>query len=185
MMSKKNLSGGLLAAALVFGTAPAAENDCCSCKVRGAKTFADKRLPCLFDYPETWSAVAGSDGALVSGIATPASCDTICPNGTPAMTMSFGDTPDSNADTMEQIWRQIMPVVGSGRCGEGTVTFFSPPGSDASSLIGGVKFYVSLGGKKYGGAATFTCGEPGGWLELQKLFVDSFRGNPESSFAAN
>jgi len=179
---QKSLTGGLLAAMLAFVTASAEESQCCSCAVGSTETFADARLPCLFDHPEPWSAVVGDDGALVSAVAGPEACETICPGGAPAMTVSFGTTPDSNADTMEQIWKQVMPVVGNGRCGDGTVTFLSPPGAETTSPIGGVKFYVSIGGEKYGGAATFTCGQPGGWLVLQKLFIDSFRGNPESTF---
>ncbi len=45
-----------------------------------------------------------------------------------------------------------------------------------------IKFYVQLDGKKYGGAATFTCGVPGGWLRLRDMFIESFRDNPESTF---
>ena len=156
--------------------------DCCSCKVTGAKTFANPMLPCKFDYPAGWVEVTGDDGGIVSGVVGPPPCETICSNGTPAMTLSIGTTHDSNADTMEGIWRQAMPVVGTARCGEGTVTFFSPPGAEETGLLGGVKFYVAIGGKKYGGAATFTCGEPGGWLGLRKLFVETFGDNPDSTF---
>lgn len=75
-----------------------------------------------------------------------------------------------------------MPIVGNARCGEGTVSFYSPPGADEMGFLGGVKFYVSIGGEKYSGAATFSCGEPGGWLHQRDMFVDSFRDNPGSTF---
>ncbi len=168
--------------AVLGGLAAAAAEDCCSCAVGATKTFASPKLPCLFDYPAEWTGPVGSDGALVSAVLGPDSCGATCPNGTPNMSVSYGTRPDSNADTMEQIWQQAMPIIGKARCGDATVTFFSPPGSDPTSLVGGVKFYVSVGGKKYGGAATFTCGKPGGWAEMRKLFVDSFRDNPDSSF---
>jgi hypothetical protein len=86
---------------------------------------------------------------------------------------------------MEEIWRQVMPVVESARCGDATVNFYSPPGSDDLGLIGGVKFFVSVAAKKYSGAANFTCGQPGGWLALRRLFIDSFRDNPESQFGTH
>jgi hypothetical protein len=176
------LSGSLLAAALGFAAAHAEEGNCCSCAVRGSETFASPQLPCLFDHPEGWEGPVGDDGALVSAVVGPAACGTICPNGTPAMSVSFGTKPDSNADTMEAIWKQVLPVVGKARCGDATVSFYSPPGADDTGLLGGVKFYVGVGGRKYGGAATFTCGQPGGWLALRTLFIDSFRDNPASTF---
>jgi hypothetical protein len=89
---------------------------------------------------------------------------------------------DANADAMLSIWPTGMSTVGSARCGEGTVQFFSPPGDDPTGFIGGVKFYVQVDGKKYSGGATFTCGEPGGWLPLRDMFVNSFRDNPQSTF---
>jgi len=75
-----------------------------------------------------------------------------------------------------------MPTVGSARCGDATVTFFSPPGSDEAGFTGGAKFFVGIGGRKYSGAATFTCGQAGGWLTLRYQFIETFRDNPDSSF---
>ena len=83
---------------------------------------------------------------------------------------------------MEEVWRQALPIVGDARCGDATVTFFSPPGADPNGLLGGVKFYIGHGGKKYSGAATFTCGMPGEWLELRKLFIETFRTNAGTTF---
>lgn len=163
-------------------TAPAGSESCCSCAASSGDTFTDRRLPCLFDPPVKWEGLAGDDGALVSAVLGPPTCSASCPQGEPGMSVSFGTKPDSNADTMESIWRQAMPIAGDARCGDGTVTFFSPPGADPGGLLGGVKFYVSIEGKKYSGAANFSCGVPGGWLELQRLFIDSFRDNPDSSF---
>ena len=161
--------------------ASSAADDCCSCAVDEPTTVSRPGIPCLFDVPADWKVTVGDDGALSSAVAAPA-CGTSCANGAPGISASFAKKPDSNADTREEIWRQIMPIVGSARCGEGTVTFFRPPGADASGPTGGVNFYVAIDGRKYSGAATFTCGQPGGWLALRELFVASFRDNPESNF---
>lgn len=156
--------------------------NCCSCSAASGKTFTDPQLPCLFDYPASWESMVGGDGGLISAVIGPSSCGTTCPHGEPGIAVSYGRTYDSNADTMLSIWPEVMSTVGSARCGEGTVEFFSTPGSDPTGYIGGVKFYVQVGGKKYGGGATFNCGNPGGWLPLQDMFVDSFRDNPGSTF---
>lgn len=176
------LAGSLLATTLLFGTVNAEASDCCSCAVSGKETLANRQLPCMFDHPAGWQEVVGSDGALVSAVVEPPSCGANCPNGMPGISVSFGTKPDSNADTMEEIWKQVMPIVGSAKCGDATVTFFSPPGSEDTGLMGGVKFFVGVAGKKYSGAATFTCGQAGGWIALRNQFIDSFRGNPDSSF---
>jgi hypothetical protein len=170
---------------LALGAGTSVASDCCSCTTGSVKTLASPQLPCLFDHPATWEPVVGDDGALVSAIVGPASCGKSCPVAEPAFSVSFGAKPDSNAATMEDIWKQVMPSVGTARCGDATVTFYSPPGSDDTGLMGGVKFYVGVGGKKYGGAANFTCGQPGGWLALRKMFIDSFRDNPQSTFGSN
>ena len=174
------------AAVVVLNSAasdPVADSaDCCSCNVVSDQTFSDPRLPCQFDYPASWENMVGDDGALISAVAGPASCGASCPNGEPGLAVSYGKKPDSNADTMLSIWPTVMPTVGSARCGEGTVQFFSPPGADETGYMGGVKFYVQVGGKKYSGGATFTCGQPGGWLPMRDMFVDSFRDNPGSTF---
>lgn len=165
--------------------APVPEADsqnCCSCSAASVKTFADPQLPCQFDYPASWGGMVGGDAGLISAIIGPSSCSTICPNGEPGIAVSYGRVYDSNADNMLSIWPGVMSTVGNAKCGEGTVQFFETPGSDATGFTGGVKFYVQVGGKKYSGGATFTCGNPGGWLPLRDTFVDSFRNNPESRF---
>jgi hypothetical protein len=86
---------------------------------------------------------------------------------------------------MEQIWRQGMQVVGTARCGDAVVTFFSPPGSDPTGLIGGLKFYIGYNGQKYGASATFTCPDPGAWVDLRTQFIDSFRTNQSSVFGSH
>lgn len=159
--------------------------NCCSCSAASARTFADPQLPCQFDVPASWGGMVGGDSGLISAIIGPSSCGTACPNGEPGIAVSYGRVYDSNADRMLSIWPDVMSKVGSAKCGEGTVQFFSPPGSDETGFIGGVKFYVQVGGRKYSGGATFTCGNPGGWLPLRDMFVDSFRDNPESTFPAN
>ena len=163
--------------------APVADSlNCCSCGAASVQTFADAQLPCHFDYPASWVSMVGGDAGLISAIIGPSSCGASCPNGEPGMAVSYGRVYDSNADTMLSIWPEVMSPVGSAHCGEGTVQFFSTPGSEPTGFTGGVKFYVQVGGKKYSGGATFTCGNPGGWLPLQDMFVDSFRDNPESTF---
>jgi hypothetical protein len=161
---------------------PDAEDDCCRCEIAGTQALADSDiLPCTFDHPAGWQGQIGDDGALVSAVVG-ANCSTVCAQGAPGIAFSVGTRPDSNAETMEQIWREAMPIVGDARCQDSTVTFFSPPGADPNGLIGGVKFYIGYGGKKYSGGATFTCGVPGGWLELRALFINSFRTNPGTTF---
>ena len=166
------------------GQAADGGGNCCSCAFVAGKTYSDPRLPCQFQYPASWEVATGDDGAMISAIASPPpqSCNTICKNGTPVMSVSYGTRYDSNADTMLSIWPMGMQVVGSARCGAGTVKFFSPPGSDPTGFLGGVKFYVELDGKKYGGAAQFTCGQAGGWLHMREMFIESFRDNPSSTF---
>jgi hypothetical protein len=68
------------------------------------------------------------------------------------------------------------------RCGAGRVRFFSPPDADETGFLGGAKYCVQIDDRKYGGAALFTCGQPGGWLRLRGVFIDSFRDNPGSTF---
>lgn len=165
--------------------APAPVDDslnCCSCSAASVETFTDPQLPCQFDYPASWESMVGGDSGLISAIIGPSSCGTTCLNGEPGIAVSYGRIYDSNADTMLSIWPEVMANVGSARCGEGTVQFYSPPGSEATGFIGGVKFYVQIGDRKYSGGATFTCGTPGGWLPLREMFVDSFRSNPGSTF---
>ena len=48
--------------------------------------------------------------------------------------------------------------------------------------MGGVKFYIEVDGKKYAGTETFNCGEPGGWIKFQQLFIDSFTSYPGLTF---
>lgn len=183
--SRRALVGCALAMTLALGVGIAGASDCCSCTIGSVKTLASPQLPCLFDHPAAWEPVVGDDGSLVSAVVTPASCGKVCPAAAPSFSVSFGTKPDSNATTMEDIWTQVMPTVGTARCGDATVTFYSPPGSDDTGLMGGVKFFVGVAGRKYGGAANFTCGQPGGWLALRKMFIDSFRDNPQSAFGGN
>jgi hypothetical protein len=168
--------------ALVVKLSTEEEVDCCSCEVRGVQQFTGgKILPCMFDHPEDWEGLAGDDRGLVSAVVGPA-CGASCFTGSPGIGFTVATRADSNAEVMEQVWSQIMPVAGTARCGDSTVTFYSPPGSDPLGMMGGVKFYVGVNGKKYAGAATFSCGEAGGWMQFQKLFIDSFRSYPGSTF---
>lgn len=168
--------------ALVVKLSTEDEVDCCSCEVRGLQQFTGGRiLPCIFDHPEDWEGLAGDDGGMVSAVIGP-SCGAACPRGSPGIGFTVATREDRNAEAMESLWRQVMPVAGTARCGDSTVTFYSPPGADPLGLMGGVKFYVGINGKKYAGGATFSCGEPGGWVKFQRLFIESFRGNPDTTF---
>ena len=176
----------LLVVALVFpgsGSTAGEKEDCCNCQFSGTAALSGSEiLPCAFDHPAGWKAVAGDDGAAVHVVVGAPPCGMQC-TGSPGIAFSVGNKADSNAETMEEVWRQVMTVAGSSRCGGKAVTFFSTPGSDAAGLTGGLRFYVSHGGKKYGANATFTCSEPGGWLRLQEVFINTFRTNAGTTFA--
>ena len=75
-----------------------------------------------------------------------------------------------------------MTVAGTARCGGVPVTFFSTPGSEPDGLIGGLRFHVGRGGRKYGANVTFTCARPGEWLRVQELFIRTFRTNEGTTF---
>jgi len=159
--------------------------DCCSCAITSRQTVNDPRLPCQFDVPGDWQVGVSRDSGMgmLSAMAGRQSCDTICPSGMPSMNVSYGTQADSNAATMQGIWKMGMPVIGTARCGEGTVTFYGPPGSTAErEKLGGVKFYVNIDGKGYGGTAIFSCGESGDWMRYRDMFIESFGENPESTF---
>ncbi len=181
-----SLSLALTLTTLLIGRADAADASsaaCCSCQVQAAEMFSAAALPCDFDIPKGWKVMTGDDGGLVSAVGG-AQCTAACPV-TGGLGFSVAKKPNANAKTSEQLWRQIMQVVGTARCGDATVTFFNPPGSDPTGLMGGLKFHIGQNGKKYGASATFTCPAPGEWLALRRLFIDSFRDNPSSIFPGN
>ncbi len=174
---------GLSLAVGLIGHAHAADAStaaCCSCHVQAAKIFSAAALPCNFDIPKDWKVMTGDDGASVSAVGG-AECHAACPVSG-GLSFSVAKKPNNNAETSEQLWRQIMQVAGTARCGDTVVTFFNPPGSDPNGLMGGLKFHVGQNGKKYGAVASFTCPAPGEWLALQRLFIDSFTSNPGSTF---
>ena len=155
-------------------------DDCCSCRISAVEPFSvSEGLPCDFDHPAGWEALY--DRHAVTAVIGAPSCETPCA-ASPAIAIMIATKPDTNAETMEEIWRQALRVVGTASCGGAEVTFFSPPGSEPTGLMGGVKFHVGFKGKKYGGSATFSCPDPGGWLELQDLFIRSLRTNPDTTF---
>lgn len=155
---------------------------CCSCQIAPARTLSESPLPCSFDIPESWEAMVGDDGAVVSAVAG-AQCETVCPVSS-GVTFGVARKPNANAETMEETWTQVMEVVGHARCGDRSVTFFSPPGSDPAGLMGGLRFHVEHGGEVYGANATFTCPGPGQWLQLRQLFIDTFKTNQSITFSA-
>lgn len=160
---------------------------CCSCTELGSafvpasSRTGPSQVPCDFDIPAGWEARWGNDGLMVSVVAGPA-CSQACPSGSPSMGMAIGLSPNSNAEVQEEAWRQIMPVVGSGRCGEGGVTLYQPPGGVPGEASGAVRFHITLGGERYGGTAFYSCGGPPDWGRLQDLFIRSFRSNPGAAF---
>jgi hypothetical protein len=155
--------------------------DCCSCRFTDFKKFsASEILPCDFDYPAPWQAVAGDDGATVNAVAG-AQCAAACPVS-PGLGFSVAKKPNANAESMEEVWTQAMRVVGSARCGGRVVTFFSLPGSEPDGQTGGLRFHVGHGGESYGANATFTCPGSGEWLEVQELFINSFKTNEDTTF---
>jgi len=156
------------------------EIDCCSCQYRATEKFAaSEGMPCDFEHPAGWE--TQFDRHQIAAVAGPPACGKSCP-GSPGMTFMVARKADRNADTMEQIWHQMMKVAGSANCGGQKVTFFSLPGADPNGPMGGLRFYIGHGAKKYGANATFQCTEPGEWLKLQELFIDSFRTNGDSTF---
>jgi hypothetical protein len=167
-------------------TAPADVAACCSCTDFGAGFIAasslmgETQLPCDFDIPAHWAGGGGSDGLMLSVLAGP-NCGGSCTSGAPTMSLSVAEGPNNNAMAQEAIWAEIMPIVGKGQCGEGTVTFYQPPGGVPGQAMGAVRFHVLLGGKYYGATASFSCGGPPDWGNLQELFIDSFRPNPRYS----
>ena len=120
----------LLVVALVVsggGSTAAEKEDCCSCQFSGTAALSGSEiLPCAFDHPAGWKAVAGDDGAAVHVVVGPPPCETQCA-GSPGIAFSVGNKADSNAETMEEVWRQVMTVAGSSRCGGKAVTFFALP----------------------------------------------------------
>lgn len=167
------------------GAAASAGGDCCACTITSRQTINDPRLPCQFDIPGDWQVGVSRDSGMgmLSAMAGRQSCDTICPSGTPSMSISYGTQADANAATMQGIWKMGMREIGTAQCGAGEVTFYTPPGgTDEQEKLGGVKFYVNLDGQGYGGMAMFSCGEPGGWIPYRDLFIESFTDNPESTF---
>lgn len=153
---------------------------CCECRVQPAKTLSASGLPCEFDVPEDWQVVVGDDGAAVSGAAGPR-CETACPVSA-GVAFSVAKKPDANSGATEDIWKQVMKVVGTARCGDRKVTFFSLPGADAAGLIGGLRFHIGHGGESYSANVTFTCPGPGEWMKLQGLFIDTFSTNQNTTF---
>jgi hypothetical protein len=163
----------------------AAGGDCCACTITSRQTIDDPRLPCQFDIPGDWQVGVSRDSGMgmLSAMAGRQNCDTVCTSGSPSMSVTYGTQADANAATMQDIWKMGMRKIGTARCGEGEVTFYSPPvDTDAQDKLGGIKFYVSIDGRGYGGTAMFSCGETGGWLRYRDLFVESFADNPDSSF---
>lgn len=174
--------GGLLVAALLVSGGTSTAEDCCSCQFTSTEPLtAGETPPCAFDHPAGWEAMPGDDGAAVHAVVGPPPCGTPCA-GSPGIAFSVAKKANANAETTEEVWRQVMKVAGTARCGGVPVTFFSTPGSEPDGLIGGLRFHVGHGGKKFGASATFTCAEPGEWLRVQELFINTFRTNEGTTF---
>ncbi|QKK01928.1 MAG: hypothetical protein HND55_04185 [Pseudomonadota bacterium] len=162
---------------------PGAEpsEDCCSCQVTDTVALqAPPMLPCLFNIPAGWDARFGNDGALISAVIG-AQCGAACPVG-PAQSFSVAVRGNRNAEAMEEIWSGLLTVVGKAECGNRTVTFFEPPGSDPNGQLGSLQFHIGFGDRLYSANALFTCPVPGQWQTLRDRFIESFRSNPNSTF---
>ena len=83
------------------------------------------------------------------------------------MSFTVASRPNSNAETMEEIWSMMMQVVGTGSCGGHALRFYETPGSEPQGQLGGVQFHVTAGGKLYSANATFSCQAPGEWQQLR------------------
>jgi hypothetical protein len=155
------------------------------CSTAGALIAASEQarnevVPCEFDIPDTWAAEAGIDDSI-AGIITHQSCGGTCA-GQVGIMLNIGSELNANADALEESWAQLFPVVGRGRCGRGSVTFYSPPGSDAGTTLGSVMFHVEFADGKHSGSAQFRCPVPGEWMRLRELFINTFKTNPDSTF---
>lgn len=165
----------------------AADSACCSCNdlsssfVAVSSRTGPSQLPCDFDMPANWDARWVNDGLMVS-VSTGPACGQACTSGSPSITLSVALGPNGHADVQEEAWREIMPIVGSGSCGEGSVVFYQPPGGVPGGPAGAVRFHVTFGGERYGGTAFYSCGGPPAWGPLQDLFIRSFRSNPGADF---
>jgi hypothetical protein len=172
----------VLAAALVVSGSAASDEDCCSCGFQSVEPLSGAdALPCAFDHPAGWRAMPGDDGAAVHAVVAPPPCGKACA-GSPGIAFSVAHKANTNAETMEEVWTQVMKVAGTARCGGAPVTFFSLPGSDPNGLTGGLRFHVGQGGRKYGANVTFSCSAPGEWLRLQELFINTLRTNEGTTF---
>jgi len=166
-----------------FETRARASGSECSCQFQAVEPFSSgKNLPCVFDHPAGWESRSADDGAAVQGVVGKPAGDAPCMSGTAAITVSIAKKPNPNAAAMEEFWPQIMKVAGTAECGGGAVTFFNTPGSEPGGQMGGLRFHVPFHGKRYGGSATFSCPNPGEWLKLQELFINTFRTNEGTTF---
>lgn len=162
-------------------SAPAAADHCCSCPVTDTEALpAPPMLPCTFDFPAGWNPRFGNDGSLISALIA-AQCGAAC-GLSPSQSFTVSTGPDPNAETREEIWSDMMTVVGRANCGDRAVTFFQSPDSDPDGQFGSVRFYVGAGGELYSAIAMFTCPTAGEWQDLRDLFIESFRTNPNSTF---
>lgn len=155
------------------------EEGCCSCQFSEVEEFsATESLPCTFDHPAGWK--TGFD-RFESWAFVVKRCGIACPTSL-GMNVTIPDRSNNNAEVLEETWRNTLPVAGTAHCGEHVVTFYSTPGSEPNGLYGGLKFHVGYNGRLYTSHTSFSCAEPGGWLKLQKLFIDTFRTNVGTTF---
>jgi hypothetical protein len=148
--------------------------DCCSCAFDSTEVYAaNGDFQCSFAYPAGWevSYDRWENWVLVKA----PRCEKRC-NGARSMSVRIGTGKDNNWEVREQGMYDMLQNVGKGSCGGRTFPFFRTLDSKPDKLSGALNFYVGNNDDKvYGGLAQFACPEPGGWQELERLLIDSFK----------
>lgn len=142
---------------------------CCSCSFTETREYvANEDIPCGFEYPAHWD--MSFDRGDNSLLFTAPRCETRC--GSRSMSFSVARGRDNNAEYQER--ETTAPVVGRASCGGRDVTFYRPPGTEPAGRMGKTFFHVGRNdGRAYDAQAIFNCPEPGDWLKLEKLLVES------------
>lgn len=147
---------------------------CCSCAFTQTVEFkANDDIPCSFAYPAQWE--VSFDRWENSLLIKAPRCETRC-GGARQMSLTVAKRKNNNAEVMEAEAGKFSTAVGSASCGGRKVTFFRPPGTEASGTSGALSFYVGRDdGLSYDARAQFSCKEPGAWQKLERLLIESLK----------